>query len=156
MNGMIGWLVAAIILIGAGVYFYSNNGSMSSTDTASTTTQEQAGGTSQQAGENQLAGTWKSDSDAKFTREIRADGVIIDRYEGDATAGINGSWTLVNPEQESILSDRAASLVGKNVVRAEWEGGVEVTYFVVSVDGNKMTTTDLTGRGAVTTYTKVQ
>ncbi len=32
----------------------------------------------------QMSGTWKSQTDEKFTREIRADGVIIDRYEGDA------------------------------------------------------------------------
>ena len=104
----------------------------------------------------QLSGTWRSQTDASFTREMRADGVIIDRYEGDATAGVNGSWSAVNPAMEAPLAARAASLANTTVIKASWENDSVVTYFAVNtLTGTTMTITDLSGRGEVTTFTKI-
>ncbi len=41
-----------------------------------------------------LAGTWQSTNDARFTRELDADGTAIDRYKGDASATDKGTWML--------------------------------------------------------------
>lgn len=104
----------------------------------------------------QMSGTWKSDQDGKFTREIRQDGVMIDRYEGDATAGVNGEWTVVNPALESALADVDGGFSDVSVIKVSWEGGAEVTFFAINaLEANKMTITDLSGRGGVTTFTKV-
>lgn len=104
-----------------------------------------------------LTGTWKSTTDPKFTREIRADFVIIDRYEGDATAGLNGEWAVVDPSVINIPGVSAASLSGETLIQATWEGGVEVTFFVVTeLTPERMTVRDLTGNGEVTTFTKVR
>jgi hypothetical protein len=39
-------------------------------------------------------GLWRG-SDAKFTREFKADGTVTDRYEGDASATTTGAWSEV-------------------------------------------------------------
>ncbi len=106
--------------------------------------------------ETMMLGTWKSSSDPKFTREIRGDGVIIDRYEGDASAGVNGSWKIVPASEVNLPGIAPASLTSKTVIQAEWEGGVEITYFTIStVTANSLTITDLSGRGEVTTFTRI-
>lgn len=153
MKGMIGWIVAAVVIIAAGAYYFNREKVPVTSDVIP---EQQTTIVSEGSAAEEMSGTWRSDTDAKFTREIRADGVIIDRYEGDATPGINGEWSIVNPAQEPAITDIAASFPNKTVVRAEWEGGVEVTYFVISeVTSTKLVTTDLSGTGSVTTYTKV-
>lgn len=155
MKGMIGWIVAAIVVIAAAAYYFNSNEEAvpAANDQAQV---QQTTSVSEGSAAEEMSGTWRSDTDAKFTREIRADGVIIDRYEGDATAGINGEWSIVNPAEERAITALAANFPNKTVVRAEWEGGVEVTYFVISeVTSTKLVTTDLSGTGSVTTYTKV-
>lgn len=103
-----------------------------------------------------MSGLWQSNTDAKFTREIRPDGVVIDRYEGDMGAGVGGEWSVVDPAMESALTVPAINLAGMTVIKVVWDGGVETTYFSVnSLSETTLTTTDLTGRGEVTTYTKI-
>jgi hypothetical protein len=41
-----------------------------------------------------LAGTWQSTDDTKFTRELDADGHAADRYEGDASETTAGHWSV--------------------------------------------------------------
>ncbi len=156
MKGMIGWLVAAAVVIAAAAYYFNNQPAAVTSTSDETQVMPTQTEVSQGSASESMSGTWRSDSDAKFTRELRSDGVIIDRYEGDATPGINGEWSIVNPTQEPAITAIAASFPNKTVVKAEWEGGVEVTYFVISdVTATKLVTTDLSGRGVVTTYTKV-
>lgn len=152
-----GWIVAALLLVLGGAYFLWYAPAQESSVAVDQQNNQQASGTSEQtSGNPAFVGTWKSNSDAKFTREIRADGVIVDRYEGEPTAGLNGEWTAVNPAEESLLASQAAWLSGKSVLKVVWEGGVETTYFVVSdVSSTSLTTTDLSGRGAVTIYSKI-
>ncbi len=103
-----------------------------------------------------MSGLWQSTIDAKFTREIRPDGVMIDRYEGDMGAGTGGEWSVIDPEGEPVLKDRAGALSGMTVIKVVWDGGVETTYFAVNkLDEHSLTTTDLSGQGAVTVYTKI-
>ncbi len=154
MNSNAGWVVAAVVIIAAGVfYFWPSISTAPATNNGQATTTSQ--GTQQSA--RDISGNWRSNTDAKFTREIRTDGVIIDRYEGEPTAGLNGEWSVVaNPATESGITVPAASLAGLTVIKVVWEGGVETTYFVVNeLEVDSMTTTDLTGRGEVTVYSKV-
>jgi len=154
MNGIMGWVVAAIVIVAAGVFYFwpqLSKAPVSQTPQAG----QQAPATT---GNAQLTGTWKSTTDAKFTREFRTDGVIYDRYEGDATPGIGGSWgAVLDISRETGLTVPPASLAGKTVIKATWENGSITTYFTVdAVSDTSLTTTDLSGNGKVTTYTKVQ
>ena len=102
-----------------------------------------------------MVGTWQSTSDPKFKREFRADGVMIDAYEGDASAALNASWRLARAGTVTIPSVITAFGAGKIVVEAEWEGGVEVTFFTIdAVSDTSLTIADLTGRGEITSFTK--
>ena len=157
MNTRTAWIVAIVIAGGIAAYFLwpmIEQGISLQTSTE----EEQTSETGDEASRDPLmSGTWQSDTDAKFTREIRQDGVIIDRYEGDASAGINGEWNVTDPATEPALATLVGSLVGITVIKVEWEGGVEVTYFAInSLSKASMTITDLSGRGSITTFTKVK
>lgn len=153
MNGKLGWIVAAIVIVAAGAFYFWPSIMQAPATTEETNEQTNTQPTSQA----DMAGTWRSDRDAKFTREIRADGVMIDRYEGDTTAGVNGEWSVVtNVAAETAIANIATNYAGMTVVKVTWEGGVETTYFVVNkIEQGTMTTTDLTGRGEVTIWTRV-
>lgn len=149
-----GWVVAAVVIIAAGVFYFWPQ-VMKAPSTAQNT--EQASTQTQPTAQPDMPGTWRSDKDAKFTREIRADGVIIDHYEGEPTAGVNGQWSAVaDVSAEAGLTIPAAALAGKTVIKVVWEGGAETTYFAIdSLTGSAMTTTDLSGRGEVNTWTRL-
>jgi hypothetical protein len=155
MKAVLGWVVAVIVALVAAVILWwpkiSGEAMPQQQETLQTATSTAAG-----SSDPVLAGTWKSNTDAKFTREFRTDGVVIDRYEGEASAGINGSWEVVDPSKEAVLAARASALAGMTVIKMVWENGVEVTYMAINkLDGKSMTTTDLTGAGSVTTYIKL-
>jgi len=155
MNGTMGWIVAALVVVVAGAFYFWPTLMQAPTQTETATTTAQS--TDTQLTENpDMPGTWRSNEDTKFTREFRADGVVIDRYEGDASAGISGEWTAVDPVAETTLGVPAASLAGKVVIKVVWEGGVETTYFSInSLTDTTMSITDLSSQGGVTTFTRV-
>ncbi len=147
-----GWIVAAVVIIAAAVFYFWPSISAAPATSGQATTTPQA---TEQSSKD-VSGTWRSQTDAKFTREIRTDGVIIDRYEGDTTAGVNGEWVVVDAATETGLTTPATSLAGLTVIKVVWEGGVETTYFAInSVDEKTLTTTDLTGKGEVTIYSRI-
>lgn len=48
-----------------------------------------------------IAGTWQSDDDANFVRELRADGTVVDTYAGAEDATTEGTWSFVaDPSRE--------------------------------------------------------
>jgi hypothetical protein len=165
------WLaiILAVLLVGGTAYYFITPAP--TRDSAEENAQEDArvipgseadmnnvsdtGGT--ELTQNDVAGTWRSTTDAKFTREISTDGIITDRYEGDASAGMSGGWSAVDLMTETVPGIPAASLTGKTVIKVVWADGTDITYFTIdSVTDTTLVTTDLSGRGAVTTYTKVQ
>ncbi len=156
MKGKILWLVVAVVVIAAaGFYFWPR------ISRAPASTDQQVGAASQNTvsldRDPRMSGMWQSTTDAKFTREIRADGVMIDHYVGDTTPGIPGEWSVVDPSKEDAVKTKAQSFPGKTIIKVVWEGGSETTYFAVNfIDERSMTTTDLTGKGEVTTYTHLQ
>lgn len=153
---MWGWIVAAVVVVAAGTFYFWPTLMQAP---GPQNTEQNATSTSEAAGKplaEQMSGNWKSNADAKFTREIRQDGVMIDRYEGDASAGINGSWSVVNPAQEEMLSSIAGSLGNVSVIKVVWEGGVETTYFKIdALSDASMAITDLSGAGGATVFMKI-
>lgn len=98
----------------------------------------------------QLAGVWRSTQDANFVREFRADGTVIDTYEGDDSARTQGSWNFVaDPAREQPELPPTDGPVIK-IAFSE-----EVLYFSLL----EVTVTDLSliylGRGNVLSFTRV-
>lgn len=153
----LGWIVALVVAAAAGAfYFYPDLMSRVATTEQAQTEQTAPTTQNENVGDPKMHGMWQSNTDAKFTREIRPDGVMIDRYEGDTGAGTGGEWSVVDPALEASLANRTSTLSGVTVIKVVWDGGVETTYFSVNkLDERNMTTTDLSGRGSVTVYTKV-
>lgn len=46
-----------------------------------------------------LAGTWKSKDDTRFTRQFSADGSVADKYAGDASATMTGTWKVLTEKE---------------------------------------------------------
>lgn len=76
----------------------------------------------------ELAGTWESTQDSRFIREFRADGTVIDRYEGDESATTQGSWNFV----ADPASERAELPVVKDAKILKIQFSEEVLYFALT------------------------
>jgi hypothetical protein len=101
-----------------------------------------------------LVGVWRSNDDAKFTREFRENGQVIDMYASEDTPlPTQGIWSLVtdmNAEPVDIAAD-----IDTTVLKLEFPE--ETMYFGLA--SNTATTLELVyygGRGGVLTFTKVQ
>lgn len=168
MNNKI--LVAIIVLVvaGAAYWFYTdsqkqgeaNRLAQSSTaqdaNTVSDTSSMQVGGEVAPGNDPAMNGTWKSKEDARFTREFFADGTVTDRYEGDASATMTGTYMEVDTAVEAGLPVPAANLAGMKVIKTTWPNG-EIMYFgVQSLAASDLSLINLSGRGNILSFTKVQ
>ncbi|MDP3402428.1 MAG: hypothetical protein Q8S35_00525, partial [bacterium] len=82
-----------------------------------------------------LSGTWQSKQDARFVRVFTVDGTITDRYEGDDSATVTGTWNVV----ENLASERPELVVNGNVQVIRVQFAEEVLYFAIAA----LTETDL-------------
>jgi hypothetical protein len=92
-----------------------------------------------------LAGTWKSRQDARFIRMFTATGVVTDRYEGDDSATVSGTWSFVDPAKE-----QAELPVVKDAKVIKVQFPEEVMYFAVTeLSETNLTMIYLTGNGTL-------
>lgn len=94
----------------------------------------------------ELSGTWRSKDDSRFVREFGADGTVTDRYEGDDSATIRGSWNFVeNPaEEQASLPDMS----GARVIKIQFLE--EVMYFAITeLSENDLSMIYLSGNGSL-------
>ncbi|HEY0979745.1 MAG TPA: hypothetical protein VGE23_02810 [Candidatus Paceibacterota bacterium] len=98
-----------------------------------------------------LAGTWKSTQDARFVRVFGADGTVIDRYEGDDSATVTGSWSIVaDPAREQ---PDLPAIENATVIKVQFPE--EVMYFAVTeLSATNLSMIYLSGNG-VLTFTRV-
>lgn len=82
-----------------------------------------------------LSGTWRSKEDTHFVRIFTTDGTVTDRYEGDDSATVNGTWNVV--EDPSTERPELPTIDGAQVIRVQF--AEEVLYFAIT----KLTETDL-------------
>lgn len=143
-------IVVVIVILLAGWYYMSQDNQQA---TYQPTPTNDAAGTQQTS--NDLVSTWQSNQDEKFKREFMADGKVTDRYEGQASATASGTWTTVNTDTETIANIPAASIAGKMVIKISYNDGTTTYFAVNSLTQETLSTTDLSGNGAVTTYTRV-
>lgn len=121
-------------------------------------TSSSASGTSELAGtplSEQLAGTWRSSDDAKFTRSFTADGKVTDAYQGDASATETGTYAIVNPAQEKALPVPAASVAGMSVLRIDFPKSGTLYFSINALSDGSLQMTYL-GRGNILSFTRVQ
>lgn len=82
-----------------------------------------------------LSGTWRSKEDARFVRVFTTDGTVTDRYEGDDSATVTGTWNVV--EDPSTERPELPVIEGAQVIKVQF--AEEVLYFAIT----KLTETDL-------------
>ena len=94
----------------------------------------------------EISGTWQSKDDARFVREFRADGTVVDSYEGDDSATIRGSWNFVeNPAEE-----QASLPVVKDARVIKIQFLEEVMYFAITeLSENDLSMIYLSGNGSL-------
>lgn len=150
MKILIGVLVI-VLLVGLGYVVYST--SLDKAEEAPVTEDVTATKLSENDERALLIGVWKSDEDAKFTREFRENGQVIDRYESDDTPlPTQGIWSIVtDPSVEPV---EIAADLDTRLLKLEFPE--ETMYFGLA--SNTGTTLSLVylGRGGVLNFTKIQ
>ncbi|MBI5644883.1 hypothetical protein HY970_02185 [Candidatus Kaiserbacteria bacterium] len=145
-------IVAAILFAGAGYYFeYGHRWGRSVGNTKSNTEIEQK--PTETNTRTKLIGTWRSAEDSKFTREFKADGTSIDRYEGEKSATQIGSWeafTSTNPDPG--ISEKLVS----GITYIKIEGQYEVLFFSVVKINDAELELNYLDRGNTLRFTRVR
>lgn len=98
-----------------------------------------------------IVGMWQSTEDPKFTREIRNDGVAVDRYNGES--GAEGLWMVFTkeiPDQsfEGAIEDGAVYL---SIALGEDE---KYYFKVIKADGKSLELVYL-DRGGVLSFSRI-
>lgn len=94
----------------------------------------------------ELAGTWQSTEDARFIRTFESDGTVTDRYDGDDSATISGSWNFVEDpsEEQAELPDTD----GARVIKIQFPE--EVMYFAIAeLSADALSMNYLSGNGSL-------
>lgn len=154
-------VIGAVIIILAGIAYYVGFG-----DGAPATSPDQ-NATSTVSGDESdgvftvvdpvMVGTWKSKEDAKFSREFKADGTVVDRYSGDASATATGTFVTIDPSKVEVPGVPKENLMGMTVIRTMWEGeGAPMFFSINSMTDVELSMTNLSGRGNILMFTKVK
>lgn len=98
-----------------------------------------------------VIGMWQSSDDPRFTREIRNDGVVVDRYEGEEDS--DGLWMVFTKEipDTSFTGTIEAGAVYLSIAMSEDE---KYYFQVMNADGQKLDLLYL-DRGGVLSFTRV-
>jgi hypothetical protein len=103
-----------------------------------------------------ITGVWKSTEDGKFTRTFTTDGKIMDFYEGDETAAVQGIWSIADKATKQFIGLPAESLAETTVIKVAF-GEDGVMYFGVDeLTDTNLSLTNLSGRGNVLSFTKLK
>lgn len=100
-----------------------------------------------------LAGTWRSKQDARFVRVFQANGTIVDRYEGDDSATVTGTWNFV----EDPAEEQAGLPVVKDAKVIKVQFPEEVMYFaLLDLSETDLSMSYLGGAGGSLEFSRVQ
>ncbi len=127
-NVVIGIVIAlALIVVGGAYYFFMQKPADMGEDVpASGSVNDVATPNEETAAK--IEGTWKSTDDARFVRSFTADGTVTDRYEGDDSATVSGTWSFVaDPTKE-----QAELPVVKDAKVLKLQFPEEVMYFALT------------------------
>lgn len=93
-----------------------------------------------------IVGTWKSTDDAKFTREFAADSTVVDTYQGDEAATMQGMWKVfTNQDGEAAPFPLQEGMVYLRISTPE-----EVLFFTIpKISPDSLELTYLGGGGTL-------
>ena len=165
MNKNILWIVVAVIVLGGGWYIYSQGSAVPSSDVANSgeSTQAASNNDVQPAGSKpdatlvlseNLQGKWQANDDAKFVREFKADGTVVDWYDNETkTSGTYQIFTQLKPITVSFPLEVNAAYVQ---IREAGSQSETLNFKIgLSADASTLTLTYM-DRGGATTYTRVK
>lgn len=130
-------LIGLIVAAGLGYFVGYDHGFENATGEFIAGDQEQdAPGNAAQAMAN-IIGMWQSIDDPKFTREIRNDGVVIDRYEGSSPDDTDGLWMVFTKEipDAAYAGTIEEGAVYLSIAMSESE---KLYFKIVKADGNAL------------------
>jgi len=154
--------IVVLLLAGGAYWLYTDSqkqneaSKLAQSLTAQDTNSMQVGGEVAPGNDPAMNGTWKSKEDAKFTREFNADGTVTDRYEGDASATMTGTYLFVDASVETDIPVPAVNLSGTKVIKTTWPDGTILYFAVQSVTATDLALINLSGRGNILSFTRVQ
>lgn len=145
-------IVLLIALALGAVYYFTaartaSDNSNTSENTSNVVQDETANGPA-------MTGTWRSNEDAKFTREFGAEGTVTDRYEGDASATETAPYAVIDPGTVEVPGVPAVSLSGMTVIRIDFASG-PMFFSINTLTDTELAMTNLSGRGNILSFTKV-
>jgi hypothetical protein len=100
-----------------------------------------------------LEGTWRSETDARFTRTFRLDKSLTDRHEG-AQANVTQA-TYIIFTGATAPEGSPSGLVAKSLYLGIDTGGTTTYYRIATLTSSRLSLTSLNG-GAATAFVKVQ
>ncbi len=149
------WLVL-LIVIGAGmaVWFSQHPAQMGASVTGDTSLSQVSASQADKEDtvSQNLTGTWQSTQDAKFTREFKGDGSVVDLYGGQEQS--NGAWevfTKAHPLNVPFpLADNAAYVQIRTVGTSD-----TLNFSIASLTPDSLTLTYM-DRGNTLAFRRVQ
>jgi hypothetical protein len=102
-----------------------------------------------------LVGVWQSIDDTRFSREFRADGTAIDRYEGDPDNSQSGAWLLFagSAPPPQLAGHRA--FAAKGVYLEIRENGDTMIFGITALDRSALQMVNI-DRGNTLTFNRLQ
>lgn len=93
-----------------------------------------------------IIGMWQSSDDPKFIREIRNDGVVIDRYEGSSPDDTDGLWMVFTKEipDAAYTGTIEEGAIYLSIAMSESE---KLYFKIAKADGNALELVYLEGNG---------
>ena len=143
-KGMIA-LVALVVIAGAGYWFMTDYQKEGMTQTNEALAPN----------DQYMVGTWTSSEDAKFSREFKMDGTVIDRYQGDTATTETGTYATVDPTAETGFPVPEASVAGMSVIKIVFPKSGTMYFSINALTDSDLTMTNLSGRGNILVFTRV-
>jgi len=101
-----------------------------------------------------LVGVWQSVGDTRFSREFRADGTLVDRYEGDPDNSQNGAWLLFAGSAPPPEFAGHRAFVAKGVYLEIRENGDVMLFGIAAVDRSALQMINM-DRGNTLTFNRI-
>jgi|GEM_PF-3103847 len=157
--------ILVLALAGLAYYFGFDHGWERSVANSATSSQEENSESSQQnveggysAGDARMVGKWKSTEDAKFTREFRADGTIVDMYLGEESATVSGLYAQIDTTVIAVPGVPRENLAGLTVIQIAFgdDPANPMFFGIHTLTDSELHMSNLSGRGNMLVFAKVK
>jgi len=102
-----------------------------------------------------IVGTWESTDDTRFSRELRADGSAIDRYDGDPDGSQSGTWQLFPGNAPPPEFEGRRALIANGLYLEIRENGDMLLFGITGVSRDALQMINL-DRGNTLSFTRLR